>query len=376
MIVFHEGLPGSGKSYEACTMHILPALKQGRRVVTNIEGINHEKFSQLTGIPQTMLEGFLICIYHGEEPDVEKRAQLQKQSILEHSGKDALIVIDEIQNLHPSGREKLSPEWMRYITEHRHDGLDIILMGQDRRDCHNMWRRRIARVITFTKQTAVGRDGHYTWAAYEATKPEVYKKISSGSRKYEPKYFGLYSSHTGGTNNKDTYKDDRANIFKTSGFRVWLPGGIAALCFALWHLAGFFSTPEAQAQTPVPAAQEQPLPTQPEQAKPVPVAQAPESKPEPKWQPLDTFDEMANRYRPRLSAVVWAGKEVFAQVDILDNSHHVKDRYDIAALQDLGWSVEYRPSGLLLVKAGRRHLVRAWPLDKYGQVNRYDRERL
>jgi zona occludens toxin len=31
-----SGRPGSGKSYEAVVTHILPALQQGRKIVTNI----------------------------------------------------------------------------------------------------------------------------------------------------------------------------------------------------------------------------------------------------------------------------------------------------------------------------------------------------
>lgn len=31
-----EGIPGSGKSYEAVAFHILPALKNGRKVITNL----------------------------------------------------------------------------------------------------------------------------------------------------------------------------------------------------------------------------------------------------------------------------------------------------------------------------------------------------
>jgi zona occludens toxin len=51
MIIFHEGLPGSGKSYEAAINQIIPALKNGRPVYAYIEGLNHQKFSEVTGLP-------------------------------------------------------------------------------------------------------------------------------------------------------------------------------------------------------------------------------------------------------------------------------------------------------------------------------------
>ncbi|MGU5709180.1 zonular occludens toxin domain-containing protein [Aeromonas hydrophila] len=37
MFIFHEGMPGSGKSYEALVFVIIPALKLGRRVRARIK---------------------------------------------------------------------------------------------------------------------------------------------------------------------------------------------------------------------------------------------------------------------------------------------------------------------------------------------------
>lgn len=382
MIVFHEGLPRSGKSYEACVHHILPALKEGRRIVTNIEGINHKKFAELSSLPLPVVEMLLTCIYHEEEQSLEGRYRKQKESILTESGKDSLVVIDEIQNLFPSGRDKLTDDWQRYITEHGHDGLDIVLMGQDRRDCHVIWRRRIQRVITFTKQTAVGRDGHYTWAAYEATRPEVFRKISSGSRSYESKYFGLYKSHTAGTKNKDAYGDDRINIFKKPAFKFGIPAAVAVGAYAVHFLMGFFDAgpePVRQvAKVPV-SSSVQYVPVDGRIGKPAgDLSAIPEVPIEPDvYQPIDTFDELANRHRPRLAGVIVAGDKLVANVEILSgSSFHLQDVFTIAALVDMGWSYDYRPSGLVLTKEDRRYLVRPWPIDRFGQVDVHTRSRL
>lgn len=45
MIIFHEGLPGSGKSYEALVKHIIPSLEKGRKVYARLNGFNYEKVS-------------------------------------------------------------------------------------------------------------------------------------------------------------------------------------------------------------------------------------------------------------------------------------------------------------------------------------------
>ncbi|WP_372878689.1 zonular occludens toxin family protein [Spongiibacter marinus] len=369
MIVFHEGLPGSGKSYEACAMHILPAIEKGRRVVTNIEGINHEKFAELSGVPLPYVIEKLQCIY---TPDVDE----QRQAFLEHSGKDALIVLDEVQNLFPSERQKLSDEWNRYITEHRHDGLDIVLMGQDRRDCHSMWRRRIQRVITFNKLSAVGMDNRYRWVVLEATRPEKYKETTSGTRTYDSKYFGLYKSHTDGTDNKSVYSDKRATVFAGKGLRYGVPAFVVALFFAFSTLSDFF-TPKDDVVSDKPQIAQQPpqrptiAPNKPA-SKPKPEPKA-EQKPEPP-PALDIFDEYARKHRLRLSAVL-VGEDkpdkFYAQVDILNSSYHRQEVFTAQGLRDMGWQLSYRESGLYIKKGNTVHIARPWPIDKYGKVDNH-----
>jgi zona occludens toxin len=370
MIVFHEGLPRSGKSYEACVMHILPALKEGRRVVTNIEGIDHSKFSELSGLPIKIVEQYLRCVFVRDDMDEQRRL------IIEETQKDNLIVIDEIQNLFPSGREKLEPEWMRYISEHGHDGLDVILMGQDRRDCHNMWRRRIQRVITFKKLTALGKEGSYAWACYEATSPEKFQKVTSGTRNYEEKYFGLYKSFTDGTTHKSAYIDKRATVWNNAGFKLGMPAVGIALVFALWHLVGFFSVQEEPEPEQVAQADQMPkvrraAPTVGDNAPPS--KEEPEEPTEPAYEPLDVFDELQHKNRLRLSAVVvpTSGDDarIHAYVDVLNEGYHVQDRFTAASLRDLGWKVSYRDAGLMLTKGDRSIIVRPWPIDKPGRVD-------
>jgi len=79
----YTGLMGSGKSYECVSSVIVPAVKEGRRVVTNVDGIDndairaycHEKF----GLPMDKLGEVVHCtnndvpkadfLPHGEDVD-------------------------------------------------------------------------------------------------------------------------------------------------------------------------------------------------------------------------------------------------------------------------------------------------------------------
>jgi zona occludens toxin len=50
-ILFYEGLPGAGKSYEAMATQIIPFLQKGREVVAYIEGLDHERIAVAADMP-------------------------------------------------------------------------------------------------------------------------------------------------------------------------------------------------------------------------------------------------------------------------------------------------------------------------------------
>src|SRR5690606_27258387 len=252
-----------------------------RKVFAYVEGIDHDKIAEvLKETPETIRQ-LLIPLTREQVPEIYK-----------HVENDSLVIIDELQNFFPAGRQKLSDEMTQFVTEHGHRGLDILAMGQDLRDCHNLWKRRVAQKVTFIKLDAVGMENRYTWTIYKATTGEKFQKIRSGTRKYDPKYFGIYKSHTDGTENTANFKDDRANIFKTPFFKYVLPGAVIAAIFAVNYLVGFFSPdPEPVAQ-PEPVQTRQDRLPQQEVASTVPrqaPAPTPEQKPE-EPEPIDYLD--------------------------------------------------------------------------------------
>lgn len=379
MIVFHEGLPGSGKSYEACVMHILPALQAGRDVITNINGINHQKFFELTGIPVAVLKKMLICISHPECHDEEQRLELVKADFLLNTKKDSMVVIDEIQDMFPTKRQPVSPEWSKWIASHRHEGLDIVLMGQDRRDVHPIWRRRIQRLLTFNKLQAVGADSSYRWVCLEATSPEKFKEVSSGIRRYDKQYFGLYSSHTQGTNNKSVYKDDRANILKNKKLQFGVLAFFLLAYYGITNTMAFFQPPEVK---PVQGVQAQPVlqtqVAQPHpQPQPKPVEPAAKPEVEPERPSLDIFDQEARKGRLRLAAIVEGKGKIFLRIEIMDSYNRLTATYDYASLTDLGWKVDSRDSGVHLFKQDQIYVARPWQLENgYTKVDRRTSESL
>ncbi len=50
-----EGIPGSGKSYEAVAYHVLPALRSGRKVITNLP-LNIDAFAAIDPAWRDLIE--------------------------------------------------------------------------------------------------------------------------------------------------------------------------------------------------------------------------------------------------------------------------------------------------------------------------------
>ena len=230
MLIFHEGLPGSGKSYEALVSHIIPRLKEGRTVDAYIEGLNFEKIAELAEITLEECQDQLKQITREQVP-----------AINEHVRDKSLVIIDESQNFWPTGRQRLPDPIIQFITEHRHRGLDVVLMGQNLNDVHSMWRNRIDKKFVFMKLDAVGQAKRYSWTSYKGSlradgqRSRIeFEKLTGGIRQYDPKYFGSYASTTSEDNEMGVYEDDRTNIFKSAKFKYGLP--IAALLFigGLW----------------------------------------------------------------------------------------------------------------------------------------------
>lgn len=372
MIIYHEGRPRSGKSYEACIKRIIPALKQGRKVFAYIEGLNHEKFAEVTGLLLDRVKELLIQI------TVD-----QVKTIYDHIENDSLVIIDEIQDFFPSDRSKLTPEITTFVTQHGHRGLDIVLMGQDYRDTHSLWKRRIDQLYQFTKQDAVGRPNKYTWTSYKF-KGDKPIKLNSGTGEYQPKYFGLYASHTADTENKETYNDDRANVLKNSALRYGVGGAVLAAVLGVYYLYRVFTGEAAMVKTDhisqnhleaVPVTTANPIPA------PV-VVNGEQIKPTKKVPGhVDYVDSILTQYKPRLAGVIEGkkkdgNKRVVAYVEFLDDTNHVKEVLSLQQLQDFGWMWGRRSYGFELKKGMQSVVVTAWPIDVYGKVPQETSRRL
>ncbi len=409
MIIFHEGLPRSGKSYEAAVRRIIPALQAGRKVFAYIEGLNHEKFAEVTGVPVENIRGRVehrpisaddySKLSNADKQRVKKGADgwtlktypgllhqidaEQVRTVYEHVENDALVIIDEVQDFWPSDRAKLSDEITTFITQHGHRGLDIVIMGQDHRDCHALWKRRIDQLYVFVKLDAVGMAHKYTWTSHKSNKGK-FVPLRSGSGEYDQRYFGLYKSHTDDTTNKETYNDDRANLLKSNALRYGMPAAAVVGVVAVWYLVAFFRGDKQpvkikEAATDVAKPAEQPPPIK-AQAVAVKVDDKPKELPK-ALSHTEYVEQVVTKWKPRLAGMIeGTGKDgqrkIVAYVEFLDDTNHVKEKLDLKQLEAFGWSWGRRPYGLELHKGLQSIAVTAWPIDVYGKVPQSTASRL
>ncbi len=370
MITFHEGLPRSGKSYESLVYHIIPQLKTGRQVFAYVEGLNHEKIASLCGLTIDKCKELLHQI---TRDDV-----YQIYSVVEN---DSFVVIDELQNFWPSGRQRLDPEITQFVTEHGHRGLDILCMGQSLADCHNLWKRRVEVKMTFLKRSMIGKGDTYKWTAYQGEPNQrgdvQYHKMNSGVKKYEPKYFGSYKSHTDGTSNTGNYENARISVFNNATFKYILPVFAGVLFYAVYFLYGFF-TDEPVVVDVVKPVVERSLEVQhslsrPDERKFTYIKKYdvnPNTDAEHETDFKDYFDTVFTRFHVRLTGVLAYSNGYFlAYLEANDDSYKLKERFTSQDLESIGWDVKLMSFGLVVGKGASSYLVRYQPLDLFGHVS-------
>lgn len=184
--------PGAGKTIYAVWHLIKPALEADRVVYT-------------AGIPELKLPAISLSYSQvkkwadRELIDVENPSGIpipddEKPSRLQNITEGALIVIDEVQYLWPASGSKEPGEDIKYLTKHRHHGLEFVLITQAPQLIH----KNVLAVVD--KHIHMLSDWHgrkrYEWPEYCATVRATSSKLKAVSQRYElPKEaYGLYRS--------------------------------------------------------------------------------------------------------------------------------------------------------------------------------------
>jgi zona occludens toxin len=228
-----EGIPGSGKSYEAVVYHVLESLKAGRKVITNLP-LNVDLFAAIDAAYPALIEirrkprpvlgtwdasrvddkgngnAFELFadakeIQSGVEVDTFGHVWDFYDTWRHADGRGALFIVDECHVPFPAvGTDKQVVEWSKL---HRHFNQDVLCMTQSFRDMNQPMARLIAMLIKVRKADILGKKNSYVRKVYSGYRGAV---ISTDIRPYLPQYFPLYKSHTQGNSVAESSASDVA----------------------------------------------------------------------------------------------------------------------------------------------------------------------
>lgn len=248
MINLLLGAPGGGKSYEAVAYHVIPALADGRKVITNLplvldafppeqrrlielrEHTKAEPPEEVQDRDDRVLRRFPMQF----RPSFSKRAFANAEDYGDpwrhpETGAGPLYVIDECHLCLPrQGTPKEVPEW---FSLHRHEFADVLLITQSYGKVQKDIIDLVQVCYRVRKATALGFSGRYIRKVFDGVKGEC---MNENVREYDKTYFKFYRSHTRSSKaGQELEAKDIVPIWKHWSFKG------AALCLLL--AAGIFT---------------------------------------------------------------------------------------------------------------------------------------
>lgn len=215
----YVGLMGSGKSYEVVSGPVCDAIAKGRRVVTNVAGINEAKIHEYLLQKNPALDvAKLGAVVHVTDASIMEPAffpDADKPDVASVVQAGDLVAIDEAWRFWDG---KLPVEHMQFFRMHRHYvhpvtgvACDVALMTQDVSGLARALRTVIEVTFRMHKLKSLGAPKTYRVEMYEGWKQTSRGRIGTFIRTYSKDVFPLYKSYDG-DNAKELQVDKRQNV--------------------------------------------------------------------------------------------------------------------------------------------------------------------
>jgi zona occludens toxin len=366
---------GSGKSYEVVTVVILGALKIGRRVVSNIAGLNYDEMCRVLigqGVDENRL-GSIVQVDH--EKVTEKGFWLTDQESNTFIQPGDLVVLDEVWRFYDGFSQSVPENVMNFFRMHRHfthpeTGLtcDVALITQDINDLGRKIRPVVEETYYMEKLTALGSVKHYRVDVFAGARKYRDAPFRSIQRAYNPELYCLYQSHSqksdAGADAQEVNIDDRGNIFKSKFFRVVVPLAVVVFLYSVYTVVGFFrgdGVKKSPAAT-VPASASG-LPASP-------VSSSPVSVPSLRSASSDPISRLLSSGRARLAFLGELDGRRLAKVDFSNGD--AVEMYSEDELFVLGWRLFFSSDGrtAILSNGTEHHVISVEARHRLPQINR------
>lgn len=234
-VTMYIGTMGAGKSYEVVKSVIVPALKAGRTVVTNVDGLNVDRLMDLTGCAEEQI----VSWTNEQFADETNYPQMSKPELSYKMPLGALLVIDEAYTSFGTEKGQVTDRMVEFIRTHRHFvdpktkvATDVVMISQDvmglstrvRNVAEFVYRVRSMKFIPFMKK-------RYSFVAYSSAKFSKQTMLRAETRRYEPWVFKLYASYKSGAGARQVLTDSSMKMLR---WWHWLLILIIVTCFIFW----------------------------------------------------------------------------------------------------------------------------------------------
>ncbi|MZH03005.1 MAG: hypothetical protein F3745_06325 [Nitrospinae bacterium] len=186
--LFYCGPPGSGKSYHVVKEVIIPSLKKGRKILTNLPVRLDVMAAKIPELKFVEKMNFLEMI------DEEKIRNIH-EVVADPQGNYAgcLIVIDEAHNYWPTDEPIRNKDFKKWYTEQRHYFQDVVLLTQDFDNVHKFMRSITEKRFEYSKNADKGFENGYNEDYYIGKSK---KRPVRTMHSYDKFYFQFYFSHS------------------------------------------------------------------------------------------------------------------------------------------------------------------------------------
>lgn len=240
----YVGLPGHGKSYGVVEHVIIPSLKQGRHVVTNIPLNVDALLMDFGGTIQQLPDDWF-----------------ELEDLTEYAVNGCVLVLDELWRRWPAGMltNQASIGDKSLLAEHRHKvdkenrSMRIVLVTQDLSQIASWVRVLVETTYRIAKKSKKFYVVSIYSGAITGNKSPKTSLLRQASGRFKKEVFVYYSSATQsetGNVGDETTADNRASILKSWGLWALLGIVIIGAFIGVSGLIKFFSVPEPEPQKP------------------------------------------------------------------------------------------------------------------------------
>lgn len=233
----YVGLPGHGKSYGVVEHVIIPSLKQGRHVVTNIPLNIDLLLSDFGGTVQQLPDDWF-----------------ELEDLSEYATPGCVLILDELWRRWPSGMltNQASIEDKSLLAEHRHRvdkqnrSMRIVLVTQDLAQIANWARMLVESTFRVSKKSKKFYVVSIYNGAVTGVRPPKTALLRQTSGRFKKEVYEYYSSatqsETGAVGDEST-ADGRSSILKSWGLWALLAIVFVGGSFGIVGIKSFFSSP-------------------------------------------------------------------------------------------------------------------------------------